>query len=91
MEKYKCTGHSSEWSKCLWECDEDKVETTPWKIPKWLREEDYFKKWKYQKRKRAVVKSEIVRAEGFTEEGVTNEEKIKEARAKRRFFDIGKN
>jgi len=88
--KYRCTGNSSEWSKCLWEADEDKVEVTPWKFPKWIKDNDYFKKWKFQKRTRAVVKSEVIRAANVTEEGVVSEETVKAARAKRRFFDVGK-
>eukprot|EP01124_Arcella_intermedia_P000047 TRINITY_DN10024_c0_g1_i1.p1 TRINITY_DN10024_c0_g1~~TRINITY_DN10024_c0_g1_i1.p1 ORF type:complete len:933 (-),score=279.47 TRINITY_DN10024_c0_g1_i1:19-2601(-) len=88
--KYKCTGHSSEWSKCIWEADT--VEAKAWKIPKWIKEEnDFFSTWKWQKRERAVQKSEIVRVEGLTETGELTEEAKKAERAKRKFFEIGSN
>jgi len=91
--KYRCTGNSSVWSKCMWEGELSDVKAKAWKIPEWLADEyDYFRHWRYQKRDRAVVKNEVLRAEGKEKEevGIKSEEAIKSERAKRKFFQIGK-
>eukprot|EP01125_Pyxidicula_operculata_P012134 TRINITY_DN3984_c0_g1_i1.p1 TRINITY_DN3984_c0_g1~~TRINITY_DN3984_c0_g1_i1.p1 ORF type:complete len:919 (+),score=265.76 TRINITY_DN3984_c0_g1_i1:39-2795(+) len=90
---YKCSGHSSAWARCQWESAT--VEVSPWKLPKWVKEDiDYFSNWKFEKRERAIVKSTTVRAEVTDESSMAgknvSEEQIRQARMKRKFFNIGK-
>jgi poly [ADP-ribose] polymerase len=92
--KYRCTGNSSVWSRCMWEGDPEKIEIKAWKIPDWMKDEyDYFNNWKFKRRDRVIIKNEVIRAKGKEGEevGVKSEETIKSERAKRKFFSVGKS
>lgn len=87
---YRCSGHTSGWSKCLYEEDQSKVVMLEFKLPDWARDNDVLKKWKYEKRSRVLEKSVIVRAEVTENMSGRSEAEIKAARQKRKFFEVGK-
>eukprot|EP01126_Amoeba_proteus_P041529 TRINITY_DN4472_c0_g1_i6.p1 TRINITY_DN4472_c0_g1~~TRINITY_DN4472_c0_g1_i6.p1 ORF type:complete len:736 (-),score=193.89 TRINITY_DN4472_c0_g1_i6:181-2388(-) len=87
---YRCSGHTSGWGKCTFEVTQDEIKMRPYKLPEWKKDIPGLKGWKFQKRQRTASNT-IVRAAVTEDMQGRTEEEIREAKKKRRFYDVGKS
>eukprot|EP01127_Copromyxa_protea_P011414 TRINITY_DN2868_c0_g1_i1.p1 TRINITY_DN2868_c0_g1~~TRINITY_DN2868_c0_g1_i1.p1 ORF type:complete len:907 (-),score=279.95 TRINITY_DN2868_c0_g1_i1:69-2789(-) len=87
---YKCSGHTSGWTKCIYEATQDEIKIEDYVIPDWAREDSKFlEKWVFKQHKRPNEKRVIVRAAATEDMEGRAEEELKEAKKNRSFFKVG--